>query len=590
LNRDVLGMGQYMNLMFGGWEVASAAAGVRAGTLGAQQAMSPLAGLQSRVQGLQTATGGIMGGTIREIHNLLGPIFGSTTIAGLEETLSRETARNDDLNFVRQSVMQQGFAGSERAARRAGGETGRSRQQLINESQRKRLDMQVEIADLATQLAQPADIGYWRTIGAEVNFGEDEKEVYRIYQEQANRERETTPDFVARRQRLSRMRSDLTRLTEADEEQLRKLDRDDASGRRIESGSIEVLNAQLRDAPAREVQQYAREVRQREEREALGEKYGWGFVDRLVRPRQRRESQFEELQATRLEQMQVGQLRNMNLSTEFSQAGETLYAAQRRIDADFAMTRDPETGQITNFGNIRQNDPRFAGTMTAYNLQQNGALLDEQRRKAMRTGRVRAMEATLDRNPIAAQLEATFGRFNADTVGMKPGSGPYQDALGEARTTARQQVQDFTDYVADVTVSQAGRREVMQKLLNRDQMGAEATSIRQRAREEETKFLRQRLPERAREAREAGQLQLQLQRQNYMDAFRGEQLENKEMIYALFNPRDNENPREILSNLKTEMAGLNKPGSADGPAGPNKEVVEAIERLLPGIRALLDVQ
>jgi hypothetical protein len=45
-----------------------------------------------------------------------------------------------------------------------------------------------------------------------------------------------------------------------------------------------------------------------------------------------------------------------------------------------------------------------------------------------------------------------------------------------------------------------------------------------------------------------------------------------------------------MRGIKDEMAGLNTPGSADGPKSAQDEVIEAIKQLPAALRALLDVQ
>jgi hypothetical protein len=77
-----------------------------------------------------------------------------------------------------------------------------------------------------------------------------------------------------------------------------------------------------------------------------------------------------------------------------------------------------------------------------------------------------------------------------------------------------------------------------------------------------------------------GQRQLDLTKQNYLDAFRGTQLENSEQLYSvLFSRRDNEDPSEVLRKIQEGRTSLNKAATTEAPANVDAQILEELKTL-----------
>jgi hypothetical protein len=102
-NREVLGMGNYFTLMFGGWEVASAFIGTRQGQLQASLAATEAERMQILARTSDPSQYGIFGSLIGGAWNLLGAATGIRSPESVNRMAEIETVRAASLDRQRAS-------------------------------------------------------------------------------------------------------------------------------------------------------------------------------------------------------------------------------------------------------------------------------------------------------------------------------------------------------------------------------------------------------------------------------------------------------------------------------------------------------
>ena len=111
-------------------------------------------------------------------------------------------------------------------------------------------------------------------------------------------------------------------------------------------------------------------------------------------------------------------------------------------------------------------------------------------------------------------------------------------------------------------------------------VGAQAWGIAGAARQEELSLLSRGLLAEAAVARSLGQEQLELLRRDYMESFRGEQIDLRS--FSISNVRDSQDPREVLNEIREALEGLGKPGGtgeAPGEVELGRSTINALKEV-----------
>jgi hypothetical protein len=110
-NREVLGMGQYMNLMFGGWEIAQSYLGSQRANAEASVARDGFGVADALMGGIDAQTGGIFGSVVG-----MGMDFAGIGPSGVRESILQQRDRNNSLEGVRTSRFQRDRQSAELSA------------------------------------------------------------------------------------------------------------------------------------------------------------------------------------------------------------------------------------------------------------------------------------------------------------------------------------------------------------------------------------------------------------------------------------------------------------------------------------------
>ena len=100
---------------------------------------------------------------------------------------------------------------------------------------------------------------------------------------------------------------------------------------------------------------------------------------------------------------------------------------------------------------------------------------------------------------------------------------------------------------------------------SRDPIGAQAWGIAGAARQEELSLLSRGLLAEAAEALKLGRSQIGLLRRDYLESFRGEQIDFRN--FSISNVRDSQDPRKVLNEIREALEGLGKPGGTGEAPG-----------------------
>ena len=251
---------------------------------------------------------------------------------------------------------------------------------------------------------------------------------------------------------------------------------------------------------------------------------------------------------------------------------KTLLAGAEGVGATIAeIGRGITTQNRATGGEIAQANiaTRTIEAVSGFRLQNRPA---EAERARIEGQRAAAMEA-IERDRAQRVQDAGKGLWG---ILMRPGIEASAVARrGQANAALDAEQLEFdrqrTHMIEDITLNQGGRRRQLEALMRRDPTSATVEGILTQSREEENRMRRLGLPDKAEEALTLGQDQLRVLRQGYLDAFQGVQV-SKDFALSL-SAKDAEDPGTVLKNIEKGIDKLGVPGTVADWARP---IVEAI--------------
>jgi hypothetical protein len=537
LNTEILGMGNYMTAMFGGWEVATAArASAAAGAL--RSANAPMEEqLAADLAAWDAGSGGIIGSMV---GFGLDPMGRRRAAAGNMQRLALATdaqtaQRRVGADYLRDLGGRVSIA-SASGLTRAAVEADVRRQQEVNRAK--------EVRD-AQAAADAAQITAQRVVLTQQDFDD---RVDAVRSAAYARTRETGV-----------------------RDPLRDTGRAQAFVREQVQREAEALSQQQRDLSSQREQKLAEATRLADAERAAALR----DIDRqrrLTAAATRGQSQAATFAA-----------RNMPIEAALSQGWAGVRGAM--IGSEGEAPRDRMEAITAAVAQMAATASGIAREVQAAN---RGALAEQVQAQIATGGLTRASRLRLAGQPLAAALSDVdtqrrldMDRLNREQAERLEGaggglSGFFQRAGILASVNARRQQADAQANAArdelrqgfflqgsDVAAQQVTRRNQIEALLRRDPVAADVAGIVGRAREEETALRRAGQTGRADEARRLARRELELTRQNYLDSFRGQQV-SKEFLFGL-QPRDAEDPSRVLSTIQGAITGLNAPGRDQNP-------------------------
>ncbi len=213
---------------------------------------------------------------------------------------------------------------------------------------------------------------------------------------------------------------------------------------------------------------------------------------------------------------------------------------------------------------------------------------DESRRIIGVQGRVSSAGFQLNDQPLDAQISGITTSYNQQRQGI---TNPTRlDELSKAETADKQLAQQrFAQQVRLTGIGLGYESYALDRSLARDPIGAQAASIAGAAITKANQLAYSGLNKEAEAEKRIGIKQLELTKQNYLDAFRGREIDLRST--AVTNPRDVTDPSSVFDeiakqerNIKDAKLGSTGNEQADSPA--MKEVRDLLKPLMGYIEKL----
>lgn len=526
LNTEVLNMGQYMNLIFGGWEVASS-------FNAAMQFNNPLMNrgalqtMQTQQAAIERMSGGILGSMARGVAGFTDTLsFGDGAAANtINDLLGMGAGRmfgfgaplqNDPTKAQRGFGLLGRYSPFAFAAAQSGAQQGIERAQA-------QVQVAIEARDFQTKLFE--NRGQVGAIEARDPFTREMRQATNQFGQTF---REIQDRQFSLRQQLS------------------------LANTIGDTKSAALLVAQINQFDKESPQQF----------QAAGD----------LRDAQIRDVEFRRTQT-------VAAMRAKRQASAFSRSGDYLLSSLFEIESRFNTHRD-QGGRVTSINGIERGNPLFDPTFEMYEEQRKQAEANDDRRILLNQAAIRASAARIARAPLRAQIEELGGQYDAALVGPISSPAELQRINDRFKGLGQEAIQARADQIIDINRNQQSRFRQISSLIQRDPYGAQVEQIVGQSRDEEMQLLRQGLKPQAEAARLLGQRQLDLTKQNYLDAFRGTQLDNSEQLYSvLFSRRDNEDPAEVLRKIRDGRDSLNDAGTTTTPKNVDDQILAELKDL-----------
>jgi len=204
-------------------------------------------------------------------------------------------------------------------------------------------------------------------------------------------------------------------------------------------------------------------------------------------------------------------------------------------------------------GNLDASQPGHAGRVASINgaraadLQQ--ANIANSRRWIESKADMVSSGQRIGRDPFGSVLTGLQAGYDSDTEGMSSFSPERWARKARFFGSRAEAIQQRGDSLGDIHRGQQTRIRSLGRSLARDPYGAEGELIAGGALQDVTTSLRNGDREGARNAGREGVARLSLLKQNYSDAFRGEEYDLRNL--SIQNPRDQEDPTAVMKELKT---------------------------------------
>lgn len=555
-NTQLLGMGQYMNLMFGGWEVA--------GSMNAQAAAERFASanpgdLQGQMRAWNTALDRLGGGILGSVVSM--PFQGRReqidAMAAQAMSADQRMAAQETSRVFRLGLSQQAGIGAA-----AGG----------------------------TRLRRQADAQYENTLLESKSVHDAEAEtVRRELGQKAARWAATREGRSNRLMAEMWATSDPSKVT-GDEVRAEAFRRVESQDRDLLAGERERNEARIREKRD-QAQKLAERIRATQYQDAQvadramrltgsAAVFGAQGMDYAAQLALIATGGAGDPIAARIA-LAAGNQREVALAlarqqgsaaaSGFARSGQPRAAAMAAIDAQLGYQNG------TFLGLPDTSNPLYGEQLRAATEQRNEAIRSAEaadiRRRAALSAQQRATELNLARNPLGAQMAMIGGAFVGDVQDIGLG-GAARNAWGRIRAA----VQERDDQTQLIGINQAGRAAQIAALMNRDPTSANVAGIVANARAEEASLRQRGFAQEADRARQLGIDSLRLERQNYLDSFGG--VETSRNFALSLRPKDAEDPATVLRNIENGILGLGQPGTvSDGVPGWFQPLLDKLDEL-----------
>ncbi len=521
-NTQVLGLANYFNLMFGLGEVAKTSQSIRDAQLKASLMPTDIERLTTETAG---ATGqyGLFGSLVGLAGNVAGGFLPVESAAKLSQTVTLEASRRQSLDTVREGIFRRRNEMAMRTATLGGDpyESAATQARIIQEERHR------AASDRYQQLDQQLKEGrstHWFGMSflpvSGFQFG--------IKDESLRGQME-----AEKKQQLADMKSaDAERAAaETLAGRLRTLD--------LMGGVASYLDAKGQPFAAQALRNVsAMQAGQISPQKAMLEQMALNAAN--------------ERQAG----MALAQMRGETYASSLARTGQPLAGRLAGIDARYG----------TAFGSLDPSNPlyaqQFAGLRDSQAEENAVARQERAQQLEIINAQHRAAGLQFAGNPLGAQLEMIGGRRRAAQTGVQivttEGLQTFRNAENTAANDAKLAAQQRWNDIQNININQGGRAEQLRLLLAHQPTSAIGAGIVAQARAEEARLNQGGFFNQARQARTLGVQALQLERQNYLEGFVGEERERG--FGFLLKPNQGEDPATVLRNLQQNIQGLNQPG------------------------------
>lgn len=559
-NREVLGMGNYFSVLFGGWEVAQLYQAQKMARLQASVAGSDIERMNIMAEAA-SGKSGIIGSIVSQLYNVAGWVAPLDTPEKLAESALLETSRRGSLDAVNQNVFRRGNERAMMSAAGRGDYAAKMEEARIRQSERHR-EATALYRQRDTQL-KASEPWYWFGVGPKGGSvlalrDEGVRSAFMSEQKDAVEEMKIADaERAVTEQRLTREHRRSLQLA------------------RIDTARIGAFLGGDPEANLRAMREQ-HGIAEEEARRMFG-----GASDELATLRDqntaaRRVEERNIAAAQRASIAEISRLRGETEASRLGREGQPLAAAQERIRAQFAFAK----------AGLNRLDPNYDQMSGALGEAQTEAMLVAERVESQRTIMANATSVAaglqLSRQPFMARIAGIRGARDAAIAGGLPS--------GEANRAMIDQIfaemQGRADQAELININQRGRQRQLDAFLARDPTSANVAGIVARTRGEEAQLRQAGFPFQADEAREIGMKELRLERQQYLDAFRGVQVD-RDFPFSL-QPRDAEDPATVLKNIEDGIRDLEQPGMGGGDAvGVLKGIFDQMKALNDRLGAAL---
>lgn len=244
------------------------------------------------------------------------------------------------------------------------------------------------------------------------------------------------------------------------------------------------------------------------------------------------------------------QMAHMARAMGFGQAGEDLTGAIESIIGKYNARFDPMTGEVSSFGDVSRGDTLFDSTNRLYQSEMQQARIDDRRNDELRQGRLDAAGDVLNRRPLQARIDTLNAQRRAALVGpdgkfIDPNSERAREINPDFDNQIKIAQQDYADQNRLTAIGLATQRAQLGVLLARpwDTVGAQVAGVLGQGIGQATSFLQAGQTGFARQSLENTVSQLQVERTQYLQNFRGQQ----------FDPRLTATPQQDVADVGTQM-------------------------------------
>lgn len=566
---QVLGMGNYFSLMFGGWEIAQMSQGIRDAQLKASLANTDVERLTVEARGV-TQQYGIFGSVLSAGLNLIGDVTPFDSPGKLARTTLLETERRAGLETVRTGQRRRE---SEAAMRSVLGKSDylKGMEEARLAQAEKHVEASRRYQELDQQLKEGRAVhayglGFLPEVGYELSIKDEG-----LRAAKAGEMKGALADIRS---------ADATRAaTEAELKRQRE--------RSLALSAIETSRLMGHTTTSRAASQadYNAMVAQHAivEREAI-DMFGASSPEvQALRSRNHATTQAERrriIVERGKDQRELVQIAGQTESSRLALAGSHLAAARAEIDARFGFAG----GQFYGI------DPSQEGVMRAAREQAlQVAGVNEQQRITLVESQHRAAQFAISGQPLLSQFQTIAGQRAAALKGVTDSAEISRIDQASRDAVVGAWVQR-THQIQNIDINQQGRRAQVESLLRRDPISANIAGIVAQARGEEAQLRQSGFFAQADEARRQGYGLLKLEKRQYLEGFEGASVSKDFALGAAMGlfPKSAEDPATVMKNIDDAMRKMQVPGTVAGSDGKGfQDVIKAIEKLPELFKAVI---